>query len=81
MQDIKELYANHKKEIIIGGVLIFIAYKMHIKHVRKQAFRNGSIVGFHGTIDWFEKHFDDINLRKLWEEWVIQNPNKVMYYK
>jgi hypothetical protein len=82
MRTIEKFYKKHQTEIIIGGVLIsVIAYKLHIKAVRRQAFTNGAIAGFQGTIDWFEKHFDDVHLRELWQKWAIENPDKIIYPK
>lgn len=47
----------------------------------RKGLHNGGILGFNCTIDWFDKHFDDLKLRELWEGWMKENPDKVITAK
>lgn len=72
---------DHKTEIIVGGLAISaIAYKVHIDSIRREAFMRGAHAGFHATIDWFDKNFENVKLRELWEGWAAANPDKVRYF-
>ena len=76
----KSFVEEHKKAIIVGGVIIGAAA---LAYVYKRTFRRGVIagglMGFHHTIDWFDSEFTDLNLAQLYDEWAKQNPDKIKF--
>lgn len=76
--EFKKLIKNYQVPIIMGGVVI--GY-ITLNALLRRAFLRGGLVGFHATIDWFDKTFEGLNLRQLYTEWAIQNPDKIVYWK
>lgn len=76
----KQFIETYKVPIIVGEVVIgSITLSTLLRKVYIKGARAGAIYGFQATIDWFDKNFDGLNLRALWEEWAKQNPDKIVY--
>lgn len=74
----KKFVKSYWVPIIVGGVII--GY-ITLNALLRRAFMRGGLVGFHATIDWFDKTFEGLNLRALYETWALENPDKIVYYK
>lgn len=78
---VKNFVKENKTVLIVGGVLVSsLAYKSHVNKLQRAAYIRGGVDGFHMTIDWFDKTFDNVNLRELWNGWAAANPDKVKHY-
>jgi hypothetical protein len=78
----KQVWEDHKGEFIAAGAVVagvgYLAfgYKMY-----KAGYTDGWNYGFHGTIEWFEKHFPEAGTKALYEAWMEANPDKLVSQK
>ena len=72
----KQFIETYKVPIIVGGVVIG---SITLSTLLRKVYIKGVIYGFQGTIDWFDKNFEGLNLKALWEELAKQNPDKIVY--
>lgn len=81
MKEVKEkikIFVNrHKTKIIGGGMLV--ATVLTTMFVYRKAFVNGIVAGFHGTINWFDEEFEDLHLRELYNNWVAEHSEEIIY--
>ena len=65
--------------LIIGGVVVLgIAGLYGANYIYRKGFIRGGVVGFHLTIDWFDKEFPDIKLRELYDNWANLHPEQIV---
>ena len=80
-EKIKTFVNRHKTKIIVGAMLV--ATGITTRFVYRKAFSdglmNGIVAGFHGTINWFDEEFEDLHLRELYNNWVAEHPEEIMY--
>lgn len=80
-EKVKEFWNKHKEAIIvagIAGVCIVTRSKDTFERGYKIGAMDGAAVGFHKTMDWFEKEFPDIKLHELWENYKSVNPDRIV---
>lgn len=77
-------FTKFKDRPIIEKVFIIttIASLFGIAGVATYAYgmRRGAAIGFHATIEWFDKNFDNLGLQDLWLAWSKANPEKVINF-
>ena len=76
---VKEFLEDYSGEIIFGVGLLAIA---GVSYLCKKSYINGVTrgagLGFQEGINWFDSNFENLNLRGLWNEWAIANPERVV---
>ena len=72
----KKVIKENKKPIIIGGSSI--ALLLYTNYIYKKGFIHGGKVGFHLTMDWFDRTFEGVELKRLFEEWAQLNPDQIV---
>lgn len=80
---VEKFIKENKGKIIVGGIIIgAVMYNNEITKTRiaKKYFVKGTYAGFQSSITWFDKNFNDLHLRELWNEWAIANPDRVVKY-
>jgi hypothetical protein len=69
---------KHKRTIVLAGVTA-LTVTVSALFIYNRAFWKGAEAGFHGGINWFDKTFPGLTLRKLYTEWAMANPTKIIY--
>lgn len=81
-EKVKGFWKEHKKEIILGGV-IGVATVAGAERIFKKGyvagFVDGGAAGFNLSIDWFNKNFPDTKLQELWDDYKKANPEEVVH--
>lgn len=77
-------FVKRNKVVIIGGGAVSLAvgvgYYIYMKGFSKGV--NYAVDPmFQGTIEWFDKTFDNLHLRELWNQWAEAHPEQVVYPK
>ena len=69
MNELKEF----GKSVIFGGTVLAVGTYICAKAYKK-GFIDGGDVGFHLTVDWFDKTFKDLGLREMYEKYLKEHP-------
>lgn len=81
----KSFVKKHRTPLIISGILItasVICRATYVYYVNKSYvnwFIQGAVVGFQGSIDWFDSEFSELNLRELYDSWAKAHPEEILY--
>ena len=76
----KEFWNKNGKKIAVTGAVVGAGTiaGLWTGMVYKAGFMDGGCTGFGLTIDWFEKHFPEANVKALWEQYQKENPDKIV---
>lgn len=78
-EKVKGFLEEHKGKILVGaGIVAATGIYLLCDRSYRLGVRTGAIIGFQETINWYDRNFENLNLRELWNEWVIANPEKVV---
>lgn len=76
---VKEFLKANQSKILVGlGIVTAVGVTVLCEKAYMKGVARGASVGFDVTIDWFDKNFEDLDLRTLWNEWAAANPDKVV---
>ena len=83
-EKVKKFAKEHVKEIAgvtISAIAVGVIGSAIFKNGYRAGFVDGNMSGFHVTMDWFEKHFPekDLKLNELWETYKLNNPDQIVY--
>lgn len=81
-EKVKGFWKEHKKEIILGGV-IGVATVASAERIFKKGYNagfvDGGATGFNLAIKWFDDNFPDTKLQELYDDYVKANPEKMVH--
>ena len=81
-QDFKEFVERNAGKLVICGFGIgYFGIKLYGAAKYRQGFITGNVIGFHATIDWFDKTFENLHLREIYDNYAAVNPDKIKNVK
>ena len=81
-QDFKEFVERNAGKLVIGGLCIgYFGIKLYGAVKYRQGFITGNVIGFHATIDWFDKTFENLHLKEIYDNYAAVNPDKIANVK
>ena len=80
-EKVEKFYNEHKAGIIMaGGATVITLIGLYGIKQYKKGFISGGVLGFHLTMNWFDKEFGT-NLSDLYDEFSKLNPDKIVNVK
>lgn len=81
-QDFKEFVERNAGKLVICGLGIsYFGIKLYGAAKYRQGFITGNVISFHATIDWFDKNFENLHLREIYDNYAAVNPDKIANVK
>ena len=81
-QNFKEFVERNAGKLVICGLGIgYFGIKLYGATKYRQGFITGNVIGFHATIDWFDKTFENLHLREIYDNYTEVNPDKIANVK
>lgn len=81
-QNFKEFVERNAGKLVICGLGIgYFGIKLYGAAKYRQGFITGGVIGFHATIDWFDKTFENLHLKEIYDNYTAVNPDKIANVK
>ena len=81
----KKGLTGKQKEIILGGLIAGVVGYVGGYYIYKMGFKDGAkiaaVISFEETLKWLDQEFPHVEAMKLWEGWMLANPEKIMTIK